>query len=335
MARLEATTLADVAARAGVNKVTASVVLGGSGRGNTRVSETTRQRIVDAARALNYHPNALARSLRRRQSHCIGLYLGGYIDTRDLFLSEIVSGLQQGCEQNQRDFLMHGTFRGPSTDAIFAELVNGKVDGLIVHVPLNDPLMARLAASHLPVVAVANAVPGLPSVVVDDAAGSRILAEYLAGKGHRHVLYAACPFPLSSTVRRYEAFCQVAQDAGIAIVTQAARTHGAGDSEAERWFLRQPAAQRPTAVVCWNDYFAFEAVERFRASGLRVPEEVAVVGFDGASSPIPPAYRLTTIRAPWHEVARTAVNLVVAYADGASLPPETVLPVEFVAGVTA
>lgn len=328
-----AATLNDVAARAGVNKVTASIVLSG-GRGNTRVSDATRQRILDAAGELQYLPNALAQSLRRRRTHTLGFYMGGFIDTRDLFLSEIVSGLQQGCEQNRHDFLMHGTFRGDSTGDIYAELLNGKVDGLVLHVPSGDPLVPRLAASRLPVVAVANPVPNLASVTVDDAGGSRLLARHLAEKGHRRVAYAVSPFKLSAAVRRYEAFLQAADECDMPVTAERARDAAGILSDFEQAYLALPARERPTAIVCWNDHFAYVLIERFRALGIRVPDDVAVAGFDGSTTLIPPAYRLTTVRAPWREVARTAVALLIEN-QGKPAPDETTLPVELVAGDTA
>lgn len=334
MSKPGAPTLADVAQRAGVNKVTASIALSG-GRGNTRVSAATRQRIMAAARDLHYQPNALARSLRRRQTNIIGLYMGGFIDTRNLFLSEIVSGLQIGCEQNRQDFLMHGTFRGGSTEDIYAELVNGKVDGLVLHAKTSDPLVHRLATSHLPIVAIVDPLPGVPSVTVDDVAGGRIQAEYLAGKGHRHVLYISCPFPLESTRRRYDAFYQAASERGIEVVARDGRTDDdIPASPAEEYYLSLPVAQRPSAVVCWSDQSAYRLIEHVRKFGVRVPGDLAVMGFDGSTSDIPPAYRLTTIRAPWREVARTGVSLL-SLKEGEPLPEETLLPVEFVPGETA
>ncbi len=333
MAKENAPTLIDVAEKAGVNKVTVSVVLNGS-QANTRVSNATRERILAAAKELNYQPNALARSLRRRQTNIIGFYMGGFMDTRNLFLSEIVSGLQQGCELNCRDFLMHGTFRGASTDDIYAELVNGKVDGLILHVRGNNPLVQRLADSYLPVIAITDAVPSLPSVTIDDVAGSRLLAQHLAEKGHRRILYGTSPFPLASVHRRHAAFCEAASDLGMTVVTDLARHDDLLPSPLEARFLALTPRERPTAVVCWNDNFAYLMIEYFRRSGIRVPEDLAVTGFDGSTTAIPPAYRLTTILAPWRQVAQTAVSLLIAQKEGNPPPAETMLPVEFMLGET-
>jgi DNA-binding LacI/PurR family transcriptional regulator len=333
MQKTGAPTLADVAQRAGVNKVTASIALSG-GHGNTRVSAATRQRILTAARDLHYQPNALARSLRRRQTNIIGLYMGGFIDTRNLFLSEIVSGLQIGCEQYRRDFLMHGTFRGGSTEDIYAELVNGKVDGLVLHAKTFDPLVHRLAASHLPIVAIVDPLPAIPSVTVDDYAGGRMQAEHLAGKGHRRILYVVCPFPLASTRRRYDAFCQAAIERGLHVITEVGRSDDDVPSPAEEYYLGLRASERPSAVVCWSDHSAYRLIEHVRQNGVRVPEDLAVMGFDGSTSAIPAAYQLTTILAPWREVARTGVSLL-SQKEGEFLPEETILPVQFVPGETA
>ena len=333
MLKSAAPTLADVAQHAGVNSVTASIVLSG-GRGNTRVSEATRQRILASAKDLQYQPNALARSLRNRRTHIIGFYLSALIDTRNLFLSEIISGLHAGCEQHRRDFLIHGTFRGDSTEDIMAELLNGKVDGLAVHVSADDPLTERLAACHLPVVALANPVSHLPSVTVDDARGSQMLAAHLARQGHRTVLYGVCPFPLASSIRRYQAFCDAAAAQDIRVTTSRAFAQDYDGALTAQEFAALPTEQRPTAIACWNDDFAYRLIGHLRGHGLRVPDDVAVVGFDGSTSEIPPAYRLTTIRAPWRQVAQTVISLLAEPRDGQALPMETVLPVEFVAGDT-
>ncbi len=339
---VKAATLTQVAERAGVNKVTASIVLSG-GQGNTRVSAATRQRIVEAAEALQYRPNALARSLRGGKTHIIGFYMGGFVDVRNMFLGEIISGLQQGCELNRHDFLVHGTFRGTSIDDIYAELMNGKVDGLIVLTGKQPNLIDRLEASHLPIIIISDPHPGLPSVTVDDANGSRMQAELLAGKGHRHILYGICPFNLSSTARRYSAFCAAARELGMTVTPRLGRGDDSVVSEAETEFLnwgessRRPGEDaprdRPSAIVCWHDEMAHGVISHLRDKGMQVPRDVAVVGFDGWDSIIKPPYQLTTIRAPWREVARTAVDLLVQN-PGKPLETDTILPVELIPGDT-
>ncbi|MBC8136005.1 MAG: LacI family DNA-binding transcriptional regulator [Fibrella sp.] len=336
IAAVTAPTLADVARRAGVNKITASVVMNGAGQGNTRVSDATRQRVLTAAKELHYQPNALAKSLRHRKTNIMGFYIAGYIDTRDLFLSEIVSGLHQACEQNQRDFLVHGTFRGTSVDDIYAEILNGKVDGLVLFVESGNALAPRLAASHLPVVAIANAESSMACVTGDDVSGSRMQVAYLARRGHRHVVYAVSPYNFAAPARRFESFLAAAQEADLRVTPYAIPSgenrQNIADTITE--LLALPPSERPTAIVCWHDTLAFRIVEHLRKIGVHVPDDMAVIGYDGSTTLIPPAFELTTVRVPWREVAGTAVNLL-CQTKGKPPVGETILPVEWIAGETA
>jgi len=325
-------TLVEVAQKAGVNKVTASIVLSG-GRGNTRVSEKTRQRILSVAEELNYQPNAIAQSLRRRKTGIIGFYMSGYLDTRDLFLSEIVSGLHQGCEEYDRDFLIHGTYRDASVDRIYSRLLDGKVDGLVLHVHSDDPLLSRLADSYLPVVAIANPTSLLPCVTVDDVAGSALLLDHLAAKGHRRVHYAASPYKLSAADRRQAAFVERGLEMGLEVTSTPLPVETEKRAGSLDELLNAPASRRPSAIVCWNDDVAYKTIQHLLDRGLRVPDDMAVTGFDGYSSPIPPAYALTTVRAPWREVARRGVEILASSSAKPSVL-ETVLGVSLLTGET-
>ncbi|MDQ2800031.1 MAG: LacI family transcriptional regulator, partial [Armatimonadota bacterium] len=290
-------TMADIARRAGVSKVTVSAVLSASAGNHTRVAAATRQRILDAAQELNYAPNGIARMFRRRSTDIVGLYLGDWLlNTHDLFLAEIVSGLQIGCHENRKDLLIHGTFRGRSVDDIYLELISQKIDGLILFTQPDDPLAARLAASALPVVAITDAVPVLPSVVADDRAGSRLIAEYLAARGHRRVLYRRGRSFQTSASRRYEAFQEAAGQFGMTVAQDFQRLENFAFvlSTQEQALLAQEPSRRPTAIVCSNDLLAYAAVEYCLDRNLRVPEDVAVAGFDGIMPQVRPAARLTT-----------------------------------------
>ena len=261
----------------------------------------------------------------------------GFWNTHDLFLAEIVSGLQIGCHEHRKDLLLHGTFRGRSVDDIYLELISQKIDGLILFTQPDDPLAARLATSSMPVVAITDAVPMLPSVVVDDRSGSRLIAEYLAAQGHRRVLYRRGQAFQTSANRRYEAFQVAAGQYGMTVVEDFGRLEkfDFNLSVKEQAILHENEPSCPTAIVCGNDLLAYAAVEYCQDRGKRVPDDFAVVGFDGIVPQVRPAARLTTIRAPWSEVARTALGLIIQCLARESLPEETVLPVELVLGDTA
>src|SRR5689334_7786283 len=126
-------TLQAVADRAGVNRVTAAVALGQSPQGGTRVSAATRLRVVEAAHQLGYAPNAIAQALRGERTNIIGYYAGyEALDAHDPFTAAILQGLQQSCRDHRQDLMLFGSFERDTIDSIYATLMNGKIDGLVV-----------------------------------------------------------------------------------------------------------------------------------------------------------------------------------------------------------
>ncbi len=331
MRRTNSVKMKDVAERAGVSAMTVSLALGGS----PRITEETRRRVLEVVKELQYSPNARGRALRSGFTNIIGLYAGfGSVNVRLPFYTEVVSGLQEGCEQVKKDLLLHGIFHGGDAADIFTELADGRIDGLVVNMPQDNPLAARLAESGFPVVAIADPLFHIPSVMVNDAEGSRLLVEHLQQRGHRRAAYLSSPARPISAVRRHEAFMQTAAQCGIAVEEvcydgEAGRNHPFALN-----LLRRDPAHRPTAIACWNDQTAYEMLSECERHGVRVPDDVAVVGFDGTSTVYGSRGSLTTIRAPWAEVARTAVLYLDHLLKGEPVPQETVLPIEFVQGHT-
>jgi DNA-binding LacI/PurR family transcriptional regulator len=327
-------TMQDVADHVGVSKMTVSAVLGGK-NAHVRVSDATRKRVMEVAEQLHYRPNAVARSLRQQRTNIIGLYSGyGYLDARNPFLSAIIGGLQEGCDIHRKDLLLYGVFRGRSVEDIYSVLADGRIDGLILLAPTNDPLVDQLAESHLPVVGVVDTVPGLPSVVADDTAGMRLLVDYLIRQGHRRLLFRGGePFPVSADRRRL-ALLETAEKYNLDVAEWYVQEQADPSDLSLAAWLDAPPEERPTAAICWNDLAAYNLIEHCRTHDLRVPEDLAVTGFDGIPT-LPQSVRhLTTIRAPWPNVARTAVTLLVEQIGGKEVPQETTLPVEFLLGDT-
>jgi DNA-binding LacI/PurR family transcriptional regulator len=328
-----APTMQDVADLAGVNRVTASVALRGA-RAGTHVSEATRQRILAAAQELGYSPNSIALALRRQRTDIIGVYMGlGYVNMYDPFTAAILNGLQRGCGFYQKDLFMYGGFQRSSPVEIYSALSSGKIDGLVTLPSANNPVVEKLAQSHLPAVAIANRAPSIPSLVVDDAGGSRKMADYLASKGHRRILYRGDLHSHGSPQLRQVAFRQRAAELGMDVLLTLPGDWEGGLSDEEKGILF--STQRPTAVVCWVDTHAYRCIEEATALGLKVPDDVAVVGFDGVKGRISPARNLTTIRAPWEQVGETAVGFLIKLIEGEEVEPEVVFPVELVIGDTA
>ncbi|MGV3618122.1 MAG: LacI family DNA-binding transcriptional regulator [Fimbriimonas sp.] len=328
-------TLRDVAERVSVSPFTVSVVLNGA-KSNTRVSQATRERILQAAEEMGYRPNGLARALRQRTTNILGLYFGyGHLEPHDPFHAEVLTGLQRGCEACNKDLMIHYSFHRYSVDEVFGELAGGKIDGVVLIAAPNDPLVARVRGSNLPVIAMTDAIEGIPSIVADDAAGSRAIADHLHAKGHRVVLYRACPGESDSASRRLKAFEARAAELGLVTITGRTSDWRGRVEEEEAAILHRRHELGITATVCWGDPSAHALLQFCKANGISVPDDLAVVGFNGIEPPVEPARVLTTVRAYWSNVAQGAVHLLVDRLEGREVPELTILPVEFSPGETS
>lgn len=329
-------TIKDIAREVGVGNTTVSAVLGHSPSRHVRVSEATRARILEAAQVMKYRRNGLARSFRNQKTDVLGVYTTqGYLSPHVVFSSQIIGGLHRGCYKHSKDLLLHSITSTRPVEEVYAELGDGRVDGLVLYASPTDPVVRLLADSTLPVVAIVDAVVGLPSVVADDIGGSQQMAAYLAGKGHLRILYITGPDTLVSAVRRWEGFREAAAGLGLEVTEFRPTLHHEQLTEMDMDWLDLPRSERPTVVVCWNDMTAYNLLERCRQRGLRIPEDIAVAGFDGLPLSQPTQWQLTTLRAPWVEVAEAAIDLLMRRLGGEEVPLETVLPVEFMFGETA
>ena len=325
-------TAKDIALELRLSQPTVSRIL--SGVPGHRVAETTRTRVEDTARRMGYQPNAVARSLREGRTHIIGLYTNHDYDARNEFLGTIIGSLQRGCEQQELDLLLHSARFDSSPETMFGKLRDGRIDGLILHANADDPLVTLLGESTLPVVAIADSVPGLPSVTCDDADGMHQIITSLWERGYRQFVFLAPNQPLTSVVRRRMAF-----EAEIARHKVAAEDWAilsiVGEEAGERLSDILKFGLRP-AVVCWNDRTAYALLRACQANQVRVPEDLAVTGFDGFPDDKIPAWRIVTVRCPWASVAAAALDVLIKRIGGSPGPEtETCLPVSLVLGNTA
>lgn len=327
-------TLKDVADQANVSPFTVSVVLNGS-KSNTRVSAATKERILVAATELGYQPNGLARALQSRKTNILGLYFGyGQLEPHDPFHAEILTGLQKGCEATKKDLMIHYSFHQYSVGEVFSELVCGKIDGLILIASPSDPLVEKVRGSKLAVVAITDPIEGIPSVVADDHAGSVDIANHLHEKGHKVVLYRTCPGASASAARRQKAFEHRASALGIKVISGRTTDWKGGVESQEADILERREELGITAAVCWGDPSAYALISFCKSRGIRIPSDLAVVGFNGIDPPVEPAHHLTTIRANWAFVAESAVKQLVDILDGHDTSPLTTLPVKLYVGDT-
>jgi LacI family transcriptional regulator len=324
----------EVADKAGVSRGTVSHVL--NNRTSARIASATQDRVRRAARDLGYRPNAIARSLRTQRTNILGLYTWArFVDPRLPVFAELMYGLETGCLEAQQDLLMQVTNPDHiSAEAAFAEMMNGKVDGIVLQTVPEDRLVELLGAAHFPLVSLLDRIPAIPCIIADASSGNGLLAEHLADKGHRRVLYRLAPNPTENIRARADAFLNAATALGIDVTTIVLPDWSGEMTADELAILQRRGSDRFTAVVGCSDMFAYPVCDACDDLGIRIPEEIAVAGYSGVKPPMKPLRRLTTIRAPWSEMGVKAVELLMAVINGESVPDETVFPVEFVIGDT-
>jgi LacI family transcriptional regulator len=315
--------LRDVARLADVDPSTASRVLRGDPA--QQVRPETRQRILDAARALDYRPNALARSLRTRRTGTLGLVIPS-LD--NVGFADVTHGIQQAAAEAGRLVLVVEAEAIPASGAPGGELYErlvgeGWVDGLIVaFATLDDRLVARLAERGAPLVLVNRRTSGVHgSVVVDDERGSRLAVEHLSGLGHRHIGYIGLDAETDTARRRLAGY-----RAGMASIGEQPRpgweapappTVVGGTMAVGR--ILAAGDQRPTAIFVASLMSALGVRAGLADAGLDIPGDVSLVAFNDhpiADHLAPP---LTTVRMPNLRMGREAVQMLLRALEGATV----------------
>ena len=322
---------------------TASVVLNGSKSG-TKVSEKTRLAIEQAARELNYRPNVLARSLRKSRTGIVGFFSGyDYIEPRNQYIAEVMSGLQRGCVRHGLNMLLFTPTSEHSEAEIVSNLTDGRIDGLVITARPEHQINALLAGSHLPVVAIADRIPELPSILADAAEGGRLQARHLAERGHRRVLYVPSDYPFPSVLERQISFHAEAERLGVEVVDGAPVSGHIDETVAlsgiklrlpDEDVARLSGTDRLSAIQCWDDTPAYRIASQLADLGFRIPQEVAIAGYNGCVPSVEPRWKLSTVRANWSDVGAAAIDVLKASVDGGEFPMVSVLPVQFVVGST-
>ena len=329
-------TAKDIARELNLSQPTVSRILNGDRQ--HRISESTRKRVMETASRLEYQPNAVARSLRRGRTNVVGLYTNHNYDARNQFFGTVIGGLQRACEGHGLDLLLHSAYRKCTTHDVYGNLRDGRIDGLILHASPDDPLVERLGKSVLPVVAIADPVPHVPVVTCDDADGMRQIVHYLVGRGYTRFAFLAPRMHLGSVQRRQESFICELQRQGFK-----ERDYSIIAIDFENVLPSMDELLRcgqGAAVCCWNDRTAYNLLHACIERGLRVPEEMAITGFDGFRDLSIPARQVVSIHCPWDRVAASALDLLmdmIKSVDSRSAAgvAEVSLPVELATGDTA
>jgi LacI family transcriptional regulator len=300
----------DVAALAGVSLGTVSNVLNQP----ERVSPRTREKVEQAMVDLGFVRNEAARHLRSGRSRTLAYVM---LDAANPFFTDVAAGIEEAAEESQFSLYMcNSGNRGDREAGYLSHLVEQRVQGILV-TPI-DPEAAHLAevARRGTPVVVVDRTPrdeSLCSVAVDDVLGGHLAVEHLLDRGHRRIAFVGGPESIGQVRDRLQGASEGVAAAGaspVTVIATLATTVREGRLAGER-LLGLPRSKRPTAAFCANDLLALGLLQQLVASGLDVPDDLAIVGYDDIYFAGAAAVPLTSVRQPRHELGRRAAELVL------------------------
>lgn len=311
MANRQWPTMKDVARQAAVSLSTVSYVLNDSGM----VSPQRRARVLEACRLLNYTPNDSARKLRRRFASTIGLVIP---DLANQFFAFLAEGVERAASESDVLVVLCAPEADGMSDSVNARLLRSqRLDGVVYLAGASAPAFSLIELTRLgPVVLVDEQIPGfdLPSVVSDNRRGAREIAQHVLEQGHEHAAIIGGPSALWTAQQRLagyrEAFVAAGLDPDEVPVLVGDYRQDSG-TELAKQLLSHSRSRRPTALLCANDLMAVGALEYARAVGLRVPEDLSLVGFDDLTFSALLQPRLTTVRQPSRDMGYRAARMLI------------------------
>jgi len=322
-------TIRDVAQRAGVSITTVSHVIN-----ETRfVSPELRQRVQSVMAELDYQPNALARSLRRKQTHTLGMILP---DSANPFFAEIARAIQRASFARGYSIILCNSDGDLDKELVYANvLMEKQVDGIIfVAAGLSTEHIQAIRDRDVPVVIVDRDLPHVEAdaVLSDNLGGGYAATTHLLQLGRRRIGCITGPSDVTPSADRVMGYRQALAEYGIPVdeaLFQRGDFQFAGGAAAMHYFLS--LSEPPDAVFACNDLMAIGAMRVATAYGQRMPEDLAIVGFDDvplASYSNPP---LTTVAQPKQEMSELAIDLLMTRIAGQDMPPQRrVLPTRLV-----
>ena len=314
-------TLRDVASAAGVHPATASRALNPGTK--LLVSEETAQRVTEAAERLGYRPNSVARSLRTRRSHTIGVLIP---DLNNPLFPPIIRGIEDRLAEHGYVALIGNTDADPGKERlVFDQMRARHVDGFVLATAtLNSPILSEAAEAELPVVLMNRIAQDYPfsSVSVDNEQGVRAAVAHLVSLGHTRIGHIAGPQDISTGAARLHGFREGMSSHGL-VAREAEIVYASGYTVEEglrcgRELLE--GAGDLTAIVAANDMLAVGCYGALDELALRCPEDVSVIGFNDMRFVDRLRPPLSTVRFPHYQVGTEAARLLIERIEGGESP---------------
>ncbi len=323
-------TIRDVAKKAGVGVGTVSRVLNGS----TAVSDTTKQKVLDAIEALDYSPSPIARRLSLGRTLTIGVIAPFFI--RPSYV-ERIRGIDAVLANSEYDMIIYNVETIARRDACFRDIARQeRLDGvLIITLQPSDAEVERFKRVNLPVVMIDGTHVDLSNVTIDDVAGGYKATKHLLDLGHTKIGYISdllqeSPFGFKPVADRYKGYRQALKEAGIPFRYEYHRQGELSRREARRLALELlTLPDPPTAIFAYSDTQAFGVLRAAQDLDLKIPEHLSLIGYDDIE--LSEFLHLTTIRQNLYDSGVLGANLLLEELANVSMQPkQVVLPTELV-----
>ncbi|MDF1489445.1 LacI family DNA-binding transcriptional regulator [Tessaracoccus caeni] len=318
-------TRVDVARLAGVSTAVVSYVINDGPR---PVAPKTRAKVLRAIEALGYLPNANARALKRGTTGMLGLLVPEILNP---YHSEFIDALDAAAARRDRMLLLAVTRLDPDREAtLLRDLIERGVDGLLLLSHLHDERLYTAATGRTQQVLLDRSapVPGFTAFGTDHVDGARRATEHLVAHGHERIALVCGPLQPSIVGLRVEGWQAALDEHGLVRIPPAITSWSRdGGYTAVEQLLRHP--DPPTAILAGSDLIAIGVLRALRDRGIAVPDDMAVISYDGTPEANYATPRLTTLRQPFEDIADAAVASLVDQDSG---PDHRLFPMEFLAG---
>jgi LacI family transcriptional regulator len=318
-------TIEDVARRAGVSKGTVSAVM----NARNTVKPETRDHVLEVMKELHFRPHGIARNLRNgNQDKTIGIIIK---DVNYPFYTSIASGVRDYASSKGYSLLITSSENNHQSEKRFSQLFSAKdIKGAIIAPMVEGTAeiehLFKLKMINYPFVLLED-VKGIQAnvVAINNSRAIKKAVKYLMDHGHTRIVHFAGPPTSSHTQERIEGFRNAFSESTLAfnkdMIVSIGSRHEESFGNTLEYFRKRPRSEYPTAIVCFNDQQALAILTALKELGIRVPEEISIIGNDDISYaaiyPVP----LTTIRAPQREIGQRAAELLIKNIESTKLLP--------------
>ncbi|WP_194834635.1 LacI family DNA-binding transcriptional regulator [Nocardia sp. XZ_19_369] len=297
-------TMEDVAERAGVSRALVSLVM----RNSPKVSDHRRRAVLEAAKDLGYQPHIMARSLASRTSNIVGVMVS---DLRNAFFADVVEGMDTAAQESGLELILNTGRRSAARERTALEsLLAFRPGGIILLSPILPAAAIRDAAQQAPLVLVSRstAITDVDTINDDGETGAALAVDHLASLGHRRIVHLDGGTAFTAAPRRRGYRAAMERHGLEPMVIPSEHTDSAGLAAVQKLLNLFTRDNFPTALVCGNDFNAVGAMSALEEAGLRVPDDVSIVGYDNTSLAALRHVSLTTIDQPRFQMGRLAIE---------------------------